>query len=120
MSILECDKKQLASGHVVYVVRVFGGICPGNEDILYQKIAEMINEGAYFFVMNFAGIDYINSTHLGFLLGLIFDGIQVKIVKFPKKLLTLWEILGINSLIENQLYEAEEQAIESFHCSRAR
>ncbi|WP_372364825.1 STAS domain-containing protein [Candidatus Uabimicrobium sp. HlEnr_7] len=110
--LLDCSKYQLSNGYSVCIIEILGGVDSSNDYTLYRRMAEMINEGMMFFLLDFSKVAYIDSTRLGFLIKLIDDGIKIKFVGFSERYFDLLEMLGLTQLFK--CYKDKEDALSAF------
>lgn len=87
-----------------YVIKVFGEVDAYTVKVLQKKFAELEDIKGNHFVIDLAGVDYIDSTGLGVFIGfykeLNAQNGTLKIIGLNARLNRLFEITGLNKVME--------------------
>ncbi len=101
----------------VTVVEAHGRIVLGDEtNTLREHIKELLSNGSKKIVLNLAGVDFIDSSGLGALVGLHStagaQGAQIRLASITKRFHELLQITKLLTVFD--VYESEEAAVNSF------
>ncbi|MCS6862512.1 MAG: STAS domain-containing protein [Abditibacteriales bacterium] len=98
----------------VLVVHLKGSVDAHTFGLFEEQISALLAQGSHHLLLDFQGLDYINSTGLGFLLGLSrqMDEQHRKLViaNMPDKIHHIFDLLGIASLMGTFAEEQEALA----------
>lgn len=111
---------QLPDGAPVIVSRILGSIDGSTVMPFEDKLLGFLDQGVTHLILVFSQVDYINSTGMGILVK-VADKFQevggdVCLINVPDKLVALFNMLGLLSLIK--LYKSESEALERFQKQR--
>lgn len=97
----------------VLVVHLKGSVDAHTFGLFEEQMSALLAQGAHHLLLDFQGLDYINSTGLGFLLGLSrqMDEQNGKLViaNMPEKIHHIFDLLGISHLMGT--FAEEQQAL---------
>jgi anti-anti-sigma factor len=97
----------------VLVVHLRGSVDAHTFGSFEEQISALLSQGAHHLLLDFQGLDYINSTGLGFLLGLSrqMDEQNGKLViaNMTDKIHNIFDLLGISRLMGT--FAEEQQAL---------
>ena len=83
---------------------------------LKDKITQDMEDGETKFIINFEEVVHINSLALGILRGKLKstreEGGDIKLINLSEHIKSIFEMIGLDEIFE--IYETEEEAIESF------
>ena len=107
---------QRREGSVV-ILDIFGAISLGESKEKFALVMdELLSEGGTNVLVNFSGINYVDSTGIGELVGYLNKFVeknrQLKILKPHERVLKLLQITKLDTMFE--IYNDEQQALESF------
>ncbi len=111
---------QLPDGAPVIVSRILGSIDGSTVMPFEDKLLGFLDQGVTHLILVFSQVDYINSTGMGILVK-VADKFQevggdICLINVPDKLVALFNMLGLLSLIK--LYKSESEALERFQKQR--
>ncbi|NUM37282.1 MAG: anti-sigma factor antagonist, partial [Candidatus Brocadiae bacterium] len=111
----QLTKEKLTDGSSVALLHMKGSIDGTTVKKFESKTLGLYEEGIKYLILNFFEIGYMNSTGLGILVKVL-DKFQekdgdVKLVKVPRKVADLFDMLGISSIVT--IYPNMEDAIGS-------
>lgn len=111
----QLTSEKLADGSSVALLHMKGSIDGTTVKKFETKTLGLCEEGIMYLILNFAEVGYMNSTGLGILVKVL-DKFQekngdVKLVKVPRKVADLFDMLGISSILT--IYKSVEEAIDS-------
>lgn len=116
--MIEFQNRQmkLPDGTQVVVCRILGSIDGAVLPQFEEKLLGFIDEGIKYLILVFSQVKYINSSGMGILVKLADRcnavGGEMTLVDVPEKLVALFNMLGLITLI--QLAKNEEEAIKAF------
>jgi anti-sigma B factor antagonist len=97
----------------VLVVHLKGSVDAHTFGLFEERISTLLAQGPHHLLLDFQGLDYINSTGMGFLLGLSrqMDEQNRKLViaNMPDKIHSIFDLLGISRLMGT--FAGEQQAL---------
>ncbi len=97
----------------VLVVHLKGSVDAHTFGLFEEQMSALLAQGPHHLLLDFQGLDYINSTGLGFLLGLSrqMDEQNGKLViaNMPDKIHNIFDLLGISRLMGT--FAEEQQAL---------
>jgi anti-sigma B factor antagonist len=97
----------------VLIVHLRGSVDAYTFNLFEEKMTTLLTQGAHHLLLDFQGLDYINSTGLGFLLGLSrqMDAQNGKLViaNMPDKIHHIFDLLGMSDLMGT--FAEEQQAM---------
>ncbi len=104
------------------VVDVKGEIDVYTAPKLREKLIELVSEGSYNVVVNLEGVDFLDSTGLGVLVGALkrvkaHDG-SLSLVCTQDKILKIFKITGLTKVFP--IHESIEEAVDAGSSSRSR
>jgi len=107
---------QRRDGNVV-VLDIYGAISLGeSKEKFAQVMDELLSESSTNVLVNFSGINYVDSTGIGELVGYLNKFVeknrQLKILKPHERVLKLLQITKLDTMFE--IYNDEQQALQSF------
>ena len=107
---------QRREGSVV-ILDIFGAISLGESKEKFALVMdELLSEGGTNVLVNFSGINYVDSTGIGELVGYLNKFVeknrQLKILKPHERVLKLLQITKLDTMFE--IYNDEQQALQSF------
>ena len=107
---------QRREGSVV-ILDIFGAISLGESKEKFALVMdELLSESGTNVLVNFSGINYVDSTGIGELVGYLNKFVeknrQLKILKPHERVLKLLQITKLDSMFE--IYNDEQQALQSF------
>jgi anti-sigma B factor antagonist len=107
---------QRREGSVV-ILDIFGAISLGESKEKFALVMdELLSESGTNVLVNFAGINYVDSTGIGELVGYLNKFVeknrQLKILKPHERVLKLLQITKLDTMFE--IYNDEQQALQSF------
>ena len=107
--------KQLVNGLRIAILNLKGSIDGSTVKIFEAKAMDLYNDGIKYLILNFEEIGYMNSTGLGILVKILdkyqdTDG-DVKLLKVPRKIEDLFDMLGISSIVTS--YSTLKEALYS-------
>ncbi len=111
----QLTKEKLTDGSSVALLHMKGSIDGTTVKKFESKTLGLYEEGIKYLILNFFEVGYMNSTGLGILVKVL-DKFQekdgdVKLVKVPRKVADLFDMLGISSIVT--IYPGMEEAIQS-------
>jgi len=112
-SNFELNEKEV---NEVKVIKVSGELDALVAPKLKEKLAKLIENDQYNFVIDFTELVHINSLAMGILRGKLrtvkgFGG-DIKLVGLNDHIKTIFEMVGLDEIFE--IYEKEEDALEKF------
>jgi anti-anti-sigma factor len=116
--MIEFQNRQikLADGTQVVVCRILGSIDGAVLPQFEEKLLGFTNEGIKYLILVFSQVKYINSSGMGILVKLADKcnaiGGEMTLVDVPEKLVALFNMLGLITLIK--ISKTEEDAIKAF------
>jgi anti-sigma B factor antagonist len=107
---------QRREGSVV-ILDIFGAISLGESKEKFALVMdELLSESGTNVLVNFSGINYVDSTGIGELVGYLNKFVeknrQLKILKPHERVLKLLQITKLDTMFE--IYNDEQQALQSF------
>lgn len=112
---------QLPDGAPVVVSRIVGSIDGSTVREFEEKLLGFLDQGVQHLIIVFSQVNYINSTGMGVLVKIADrfqeSGGDISLVDVPDKLIALFNMLGLLSLIK--LSKSEEEALETFYKNRS-
>jgi anti-sigma B factor antagonist len=107
---------QRREGNVV-ILDIYGAISLGESKEKFALVMdELLSEAGTNVLVNFSGINYVDSTGIGELVGYLNKFVeknkQLKILKPHERVLKLLQITKLDTMFE--IYNDEEQALQSF------
>jgi anti-sigma B factor antagonist len=110
---------QRREGSVV-ILDIYGAISLGESKEKFALVMdELLSEGGTNVLVNFSGINYVDSTGIGELVGYLNKFVeknrQLKILKPHERVLKLLQITKLDTMFE--IYNDEQQALQSFERS---
>jgi anti-anti-sigma factor len=121
--MIEFQNRQikLVDGSRVVICRILGSIDGSSLMQFEEKLQDFLNEGIKYLILVFSQVKYINSSGMGILVKLAdqFNAIkgEMHLVDVPEKLIALFSMLGLLSLIK--VSKSEEEALRFFQSSGA-
>ncbi|BBM85612.1 STAS domain-containing protein [Candidatus Uabimicrobium amorphum] len=112
---------QLPDGAPVIVSRILGSIDGSTVRQFEEKLLGFLGQGVQHLIIVFSQVNYINSTGMGVLVKIADkfqeSGGDISLVDVPDKLIALFNMLGLLSLIK--LSKSEEEAVQTFYKNRS-
>ena len=112
---------QLPDGTPVIVSRILGSIDGSTVRQFEEKLLGFLDQGVQHLIIVFSQVNYINSTGMGVLVKIADkfqeSGGDISLVDVPDKLIALFNMLGLLSLIK--LSKSEEEAVQTFYKNRS-
>ena len=112
---------QLPDGAPVVVSRIVGSIDGSTVREFEEKLLGFLDQGVQHLIIVFSQVNYINSTGMGVLVKIADkfqeSGGDISLVDVPDKLIALFNMLGLLSLIK--LSKSEQDAINTFVQNRS-
>jgi anti-sigma B factor antagonist len=107
---------QRRDGNVV-ILDIYGAISLGESKEKFAAVMdELLSEAGTNVLVNFSGINYVDSTGIGELVGYLNKFVeknrQLKILKPHERVLKLLQITKLDTMFE--IYNDEDQALKSF------
>jgi anti-sigma B factor antagonist len=107
---------QRREGNVV-ILDIYGAISLGESKEKFALVMDqLLSESGTNVLVNFSGINYVDSTGIGELVGYLNKFVeknrQLKILKPHERVLKLLQITKLDTMFE--IYNDEQQALESF------
>ena len=107
---------QRREGNIV-ILDIYGAISLGeSKEKFAQVMDDLLSEENSSVLVNFSGINYVDSTGIGELVGYLNKFVeknrQLKILKPHERILKLLQITKLDSMFE--IYNDEEEALKSF------
>jgi len=107
---------QRREGNVV-ILDIYGAISLGESKEKFVRVMdELLSQQDVNVLVNFSGINYVDSTGIGELVGYLNKFVesnrQLKILKPHERILKLLQITKLDTMFE--IYDDEEQALRSF------
>ncbi|WP_372368461.1 anti-sigma factor antagonist [Candidatus Uabimicrobium sp. HlEnr_7] len=112
---------QLPDGAPVIVSRILGSIDGSTVRQFEEKLLGFLGQGVQHLIIVFSQVNYINSTGMGVLVKIADkfqeSGGDISLIDVPDKLIALFNMLGLLSLIK--LSKSEEEAVQTFYKNRS-
>ena len=112
---------QLPDGAPVIVSRILGSIDGSTVRQFEEKLLGFLGQGVQHLIIVFSQVNYINSTGMGVLVKIADkfqeSGGDISLVDVPDKLIALFNMLGLLSLIK--LSKSEDEAVQTFYKNRS-
>jgi anti-sigma B factor antagonist len=101
----------------IVILDIYGAISLGESKEKFARVMEdLFAEGGLNVLVNFSGINYVDSTGIGELVGFmnkfVENNRQLKILKPHDRIRRLLQITKLDTIFE--IYEDEQQALDSF------
>lgn len=113
---MEIRTESVAHKPEVTLVRLSGDIDSLSVSQLNRGASDLLAQYQYKLILDFADVPYINSSGLGVIASVLKTvrekGGDVKFLHVPPSLLELFDIVRLTKIV--QIYESEEEAVESF------
>ena len=112
---ISTDSREI-EGKLVQIVRVEGYLDSSTFPQLQERLAELIGQENYRFVVDLEELNYISSAGLGVLMGMLqevreHDG-DLKVANMSDKIRNLFDMLGFSRLV--RIYDGVDKAVEAF------
>ena len=102
----------------VAIIRLDGDLVVSEVEKLRSEIRELAEKNIHKVILDFADIDFIDSSGIGLLVEILkslskYEGGQLKIVNINRQVKDILKQIQLFSIFD--IYDSEEEAIESFN-----